>query len=225
MDDDRHRRGPRPAADRGLTGVSAQDAGAEQERAQAAKSLVRAEVRARRRARPVSLESADGERLADLVDALPEVAGAPVLAAYLARPGEPPTGPLLARWRAAGRRVLLPVVLPDLDLDWAPDDATRRPGRVRDVAEPDGERLGPGAIRTASVVVVPALAVDRLGHRLGQGGGSYDRALARLAPSALVVALLHPGELLETPLPAEPHDHRVDLAVTVEGVTRISPPA
>jgi 5-formyltetrahydrofolate cyclo-ligase len=72
--------------------------------------------------------------------------------------------------------------------------------------EPSGPRLGPAAVADAHLVVVPALAVDRTGTRLGRGGGSYDRALARVrAPS---VALLYAGELVDA-LPAEPHDRRV----------------
>jgi 5-formyltetrahydrofolate cyclo-ligase len=65
-------------------------------------------------------------------------------------------------------------------------------------------------------VVVPALAVDRRGVRLGRGGGSYDRALARLAAGATAVALLHDGELLDA-LPAEAHDRAVTAAVTPSG--------
>jgi 5-formyltetrahydrofolate cyclo-ligase len=159
--------------------------------------------------------------VADVVDALPEVRAASTLAAFAARADEPPTAELLARWRAQGRRVLLPVVLPDLDLDWALDDGHLRPSAVVRVAEPGGPRLGPDAIAEADVVLVPALAVDRRGVRLGQGGGSYDRALARVRSGALVVALLHPGELQDEPLPAEPHDHPVHVVVTVEGAVRL----
>lgn len=157
-----------------------------------------------------------------MVDTLPEVRAAGTLAAFVSRPDEPATDVLLTRWRAHGRRVLLPVVLADLDLDWALDDGDLRPGGVVRVPEPGGARLGVDAIARADVVLVPALAVDRRGVRLGQGGGSYDRALARVRPDALLVALLHPGELLEQPLPAEAHDHPVHVVATVEGVVRLA---
>jgi 5-formyltetrahydrofolate cyclo-ligase len=62
-----------------------------------------------------------------------------------------------------------------------------------------------------TLVVVPALAVDRAGHRLGRGGGSYDRALSRT--HAEVIALLHDGEAV-TALPVEPHDRPVSAFVT-----------
>jgi 5-formyltetrahydrofolate cyclo-ligase len=82
------------------------------------------------------------------------------------------------------------------------------------VPEPTGPRLGVEAIGEADVVVTPALAVDRQGRRLGQGGGSYDRALARRRPDAFVVALLHDGEIWDDDLPADGHDQRVHAAVT-----------
>ena len=95
---------------------------------------------------------------------------------------------------------VVPVTLPDLDLDW----------RVAGACE----RLGRDAIHDAEVVVAPALAVDRSGNRLGQGGGSYDRALARRHPDALIVVLLHDGELLPVgAVPTDPHDVAVHVAV------------
>jgi 5-formyltetrahydrofolate cyclo-ligase len=79
-----------------------------------------------------------------------------------------------------GGRLLLPVLLDDGDLDWAAYSGTLVPGR-RGLLEPDGPRLGVDAIREASLVVVPALAISSAGVRLGRGGGSYDRVLSRLA--------------------------------------------
>lgn len=191
------------------------------ERHRQAKPEWRRELRTRRRALDPAAVTRDAERLAGHVLALPELGADAVVAAYLERAGEPSTAALLAAWRAQGRRVLLPVVRPDLDLDWALDDANRRNSAVVDVEEPAGPRLGLEAIGSAAVVLVPALAVDRTGTRLGQGGGSYDRALTRVAPTALVVALLHDGELVAGPLPSEPHDRPVDVVVTPAGVVRL----
>ena len=64
----------------------------------------------------------------------------------------------------------------------------------------------------ADVVLAPALAVDQAGNRLGRGGGSYDRALARVGPLIPVIALLYDAELLSH-VPAEPHDTPVRAAV------------
>jgi 5-formyltetrahydrofolate cyclo-ligase len=116
-------------------------------------------------------------------------------------------------------RLILPVLLPDNDLDWVRYDGpdSLRPG-PRGLREPVGPRLGPDAIAQASLLVVPALAVDRSGLRMGRGGGSYDRALARAA-HAYSVALLHDGEFVAS-VPAEPHDRRVHAVITpAEGLS------
>ena len=106
---------------------------------------------------------------------------------------------------------LLPVLLPDGDLDWTAYDGRIVGGRP---PEPVGDRLGVAAIASCDLVLVPALLVDRRGVRLGKGGGSYDRALARA--TGLTVALLHDGERVER-LPAEPHDVPVDAVATPSG--------
>jgi 5-formyltetrahydrofolate cyclo-ligase len=116
-------------------------------------------------------------------------------------------------------RLLLPVLLADGDLDWVAFDGHLRPG-PRGLLEPAGPRLGVDAVRSATLVVVPALAVDRAGVRLGRGGGSYDRVLRRLGDS-MTVALLHDGELVES-VPAEPHDREVRAAITPSGGLALS---
>jgi 5-formyltetrahydrofolate cyclo-ligase len=87
---------------------------------------------------------------------------------------------------------------------------------------PDSTTLGRSAVADATVVLVPALAVDRSGMRLGRGGGSYDRALVRLGPGTQVIAVLHPNELL-TVVPAEPWDRPVSAVVTANGWFDVPP--
>ncbi|MBG6140264.1 5-formyltetrahydrofolate cyclo-ligase [Longispora fulva] len=125
--------------------------------------------------------------------------------------GSEPGGPELPN--ALGPRVLLPVLLDDLDLDWAGGALVPGP---RGLLEPSGPRLGVDAIATADLVIVPALAVDHSGARLGKGGGSYDRALARVRPGVPVVAVVFDGEFLPR-VPAEPHDRPVTGVITPSG--------
>jgi len=157
--------------------------------------------------------------VADAVLALPELPAADTVVAYVSITGEPGTEPLRAALRERGVRVLLPVLQPDDDLDWAVDDGALAPGRRPAVLEPTGPRLGPDAVAEAAVVVVPAAAVALDGTRLGHGGGSYDRALPRA--KGLVVALVHDDELVDE-LPRDLHDRRVHVAVTPSRTVRLA---
>jgi 5-formyltetrahydrofolate cyclo-ligase len=151
-----------------------------------------------------------------------------VVAAYASFGTEPDTGVLLAGLLDRGVRVLLPVLENDGDLAWGwysgPDSLGRGNGGPLGgrIPEPSSV-LDVDAVRQADVVVLPGLAVDPHGLRLGRGGGSYDRVLARLARQApderpWTVTLLYPGEA-GRPVPAEPHDFAVDAAVTADGLT------
>ncbi|MFG2085149.1 5-formyltetrahydrofolate cyclo-ligase [Spirillospora sp. NPDC048824] len=186
------------------------------------KSDLRAELIGRRAAMPPEARAAAGRSIRDALLPVPEVEMAGTVAAYVSIGTEPDTrGLLFALWKR-GTYVLLPRLLPDGDLDWAsyegPDSLVPGPGGCPEPSEPP---RGPGAVASADVVLVPALAADRTGMRLGRGGGSYDRALARVGPAILTVALLYDQELLQT-VPAEPHDQRVRAAVTPsQGLVRL----
>jgi 5-formyltetrahydrofolate cyclo-ligase len=144
--------------------------------------------------------------------ALPAWSAAETIGAYLGYGSEPRVTHLLASTARAGRTVLLPLLQEDGDLTWAPwDGDLDHLVRRGNVLEP----AGPGsadAIARADIIITPALAVDRHGHRLGQGGGSFDRALAR-AEGALAIALVYDHDIVDE-LPAEEHDRRVDVVVT-----------
>ncbi|MEU0678000.1 5-formyltetrahydrofolate cyclo-ligase [Streptomyces sp. NPDC006172] len=160
---------------------------------------------------------------------LPELAGAGTVAAYVSVGAEPGTLALLDALRERGVRVLLPVLLPDNDLDWGAYEGESSLTRVRHggrmaLFEPSGERLGPDAVADADVVLLPGLAVDGRGMRLGRGGGSYDRVLARLERAGArpsLVVLLYDGEVVAR-VPEEPHDAPVHAVVTPSGVRRFT---
>ena len=162
--------------------------------------------------------------LTDVVLGIPEVVAARCVASYVSIGREPGTRHLLDVLAARGVLVLVPVLLVDGELDWAEyDSSDALEPAARGLLEPTGPRLGVDAVARADVVIVPALAVDRSGARLGRGGGSFDRALPRVKPDALVVALLHDGELLppREQVPALAHDVPVHAAAEPLGLTRL----
>jgi len=190
-----------------------------------AKRELRARVlAARRRLPPESLMEA-ATALRDCLIIAPEIARASTVTAYVSVGTEPGTGPLLAALAERGVRVLLPVLRADLDVDWAPYEGPEslRPAS-RGLLEPVTARLGVAAVALAQAVLVPGLAVDRTGVRLGRGGGSYDRVLARISPSSFTAVLLYDGEVLDS-VPAAAHDHTVRAAATPSGLVRLGPPS
>jgi len=170
------------------------------------KAELRAQVLARRSALPADQRSAAATLIRDAVLAEPQVQMAGTIAAYYSIGAEPGThGLVFALWKR-GSYVLLPVLRPDGDLDWAsyegPDSMVPGP---RGLLEPGEPPRGVDAVARADAVLVPALAVDEAGRRLGRGGGSYDRALARVGPLVPLIALVYDDELVEH-VPTEGHD-------------------
>jgi 5-formyltetrahydrofolate cyclo-ligase len=200
------------------------------------KALLRAAVKAARASMPDADRNAARQairlavlrRCRDL--ALP--AGSRI-AAYQPLRTEPGSVELLEELTAAGYQVIVPWTLPDRDLDWlpwppgapdrsaagGPDAATpvrTRPAPPPAPVETPAGTLGPAAIATARLVLVPAFAVDLAGRRLGRGGGSYDRALARVPAGTVVAALLFGDELVER-VPTDAWDQPVTAAVGPSG--------
>lgn len=179
--------------------------------AENAKAELRVKMIASRRRRPVRQRSeaadANARHLAD------RLAGAPVVCGFLPLPSEPMSTGLLDLLADRGAAVLVPVVRADSPLDWCryPGPTTAGPFGI---AEPTGPLLGAEAIVGAAAILVPAFAVDRAGHRLGRGGGHYDRSLALLLPmSPPRIAVLFDSEIVPR-VPVEPHDQGVTGAVT-----------
>jgi 5-formyltetrahydrofolate cyclo-ligase len=169
---------------------------------------------------PVSELAERALAVRDLLLATPEVRRAATVAAYVSVGREPGTGGLLDALVVAGKRVIVALLQPDNDLDWAAySGAGALVSAGRGLLEPTGPRLGADAIGTADVVLVPGLAVDHTGRRLGRGGGSYDRALGRVPTGTFVCAVLNDDEVLDQ-VPAAPHDRSVTAAVTERRLLR-----
>jgi 5-formyltetrahydrofolate cyclo-ligase len=184
------------------------------------KGTLRRRQVAARTAMPDSIRNESGRLIRDHVLEMPQVTSAGTIAAYYSVGTEPDTrGLIFALWKR-GSYVLLPVLLPDGDLDWASYEGPESlaPG-PRGVLQPVEPVRGTGTVARADVVLVPALAVDVRGRRLGRGGGSYDRALARVGPQVPTIALLYDSELLPS-VPAEEHDQAVRAVARPEqGIT------
>lgn len=184
------------------------------------KGTLRRRQVAARTAMPDSIRNESGRLIRDHVLEMPQVTSAGTIAAYYSVGTEPDTrGLIFALWKR-GSYVVLPVLLPDGDLDWASYEGPESlaPG-PRGVLQPVEPVRGIGTVARADVVLVPALAVDARGRRLGRGGGSYDRALARVGPQVPTIALLYDSELLPS-VPAEEHDQAVRAVARPEqGIT------
>src|SRR4051812_29286574 len=184
------------------------------------KLALRDQLMTARKRLPLAVLGERARAVAAELMATPEVRRAATVTAYVSVASEPGTGPLLDALSAAGKRVILPLVQPDLDLDWAVYDGPAALHTARmGLLEPDGPPLGLDAISLADAVLVPGVAVGRDGMRLGRGGGCYDRVLQRVSPGPFVALVLTSEEVLDSG-PAEDHDRRVTAVVTEQGITR-----
>jgi 5-formyltetrahydrofolate cyclo-ligase len=168
----------------------------------------------RRRARSEADRAAAADAVASALVA--GLRGVHTLAAFVPDPSEPGSGRLPDAYAELGARILLPII-PSAGriLDWAVYTGELEPGRFG-LSQPVGSRLGATAIQEADAVVVPALAVDRFGFRLGRGGGYYDRALVHVRPDAVLVTVVFDDERVDE-LPREVHDRPVTAVVTPSG--------
>lgn len=181
------------------------------------KAALRRRIRASRRLRGATERAEVARGLIGVALELPQIQAARCVALYASTGTEPETAPLRRALRNEGIAVMLPLVR-GRDLEWAWDTGDDlRPGPGPGGREPAGRTLGATGVLGADVVLVPALAVDTLGTRLGQGGGYYDSALPLLDPGVPVLAVVHDDEVLDAAveaLPTEPHDVPVDGALT-----------
>ena len=183
------------------------------------KTELRAEILLARHALAPQLHDAEAEALCGHLPAF--IGDEQTVCAYVPIGSEPGSAELIDSLVNRGVRVLLPVVRHDeaglrVPLKWG----EYRPGGLVltrfGLREPVEPWLPADAIAAATVVLVPALAVDRAGVRLGRGAGFYDRSLPLVAPTARLVAVVRDDELVDR-LPAEPHDVRMTHALTPNG--------
>lgn len=179
------------------------------------KAELRTAILKARRAVPPDVHAAEAHALAHHLLAL--VADDETVCAYVPVGCEPGSLELIDSLHRRGVRVLLPVARNDVaGLQWGeyrPGELVAAPFGLREPAPPWS---GGDAIADVSVILVPALAVDRGGVRLGRGAGFYDRALRLADPVARLIAVVRDDELVDA-LPAEPHDAPMTHALTPGG--------
>jgi len=184
------------------------------------KRALRAELRERRR----TLTSTEREQAATALTtqlvSLTSGLGVTSIAAYLSTPDEPSTRGFL-RWACdSGIRVLLPISREDGLLDWAPYDGSDEDEDLLGMPTPTTELLGPIAINSVDLIIVPAASVDRTGMRMGWGRGYFDKTLGSMERCPPVYAVIFDNEFVDS-VPSEVHDQRVNGVVTPSGTTAL----
>lgn len=171
------------------------------------KQVLRSAIRRSRREARVDF---DALRLSEL----PEFQDANVIASYYSYGDEPSTHKINTAILAAGKTLLLPRLLPDNDLEFAIWDGETTKLLIQGRTY---EPSGPAYTGKIDLLILPSLAVDESGNRIGQGGGSYDRVLAKV--KTFTLTLIAPNELLNL-IPTQPHDRKVDAALLPDRIIR-----
>ncbi len=183
---------------------------------------MRAAVLARRDAIPQAQREARSLELSRRVQALPEFEAARTVMAYMPMGSEFDTRPLLQAALARGARVVLPRVeraTRTLALHAVTDlDRSLKDG-IWGIREPDPARCPVAALGEVDFILMPGAAFDRQRHRMGYGGGFYDKLLSRPERRAVTVAVAF-AEQLVADVPVEAHDVPVDILVSDDGLYR-----
>jgi 5-formyltetrahydrofolate cyclo-ligase len=184
------------------------------------KASLRSRLLTARSSLPATVRQQASAEISRLLLTLPEVAPARALLAYAAFGSEVDLDPVLRTFIDRGVGVFLPWVEgPDLEIARVRDlDADLAPGwrGVREPRRSDRRAARPDRVQAA---LVPGVGFDRRGHRLGYGGGHFDRLLARLRPGTPRVGVAFAVQVLER-VPALEHDVPMDVLVTEDGVHR-----
>ena len=180
----------------------------------AAKRALRADLRERRQALSESARDAAAAGVRGQLDALVEKYGVRSMSCFLSTTIEPGTRDFVEAAVARGIRVLLPITRVDGLLDWsvATADGDITEGLLG-MPEPVGELLGPIAVNSVDLLVIPAAAVDGTGMRLGWGRGFFDKTIGSMERCPPVYAVVYDTEILDE-VPRDLHDQPVTGVVT-----------
>lgn len=178
-----------------------------------AKQALRAAARERRAKRSAHERAVLAQQWSDTV--MDFIGDGQVVACYVSIKDEPPTRELCERIAASGRQLLLPKLGPSLAREWAwykgdADLEVLAPGRP---PEPSGLPADSSVLADIDVLVMPAALIDKVGRRLGQGGGWYDRVLKKVSPTTKIGAMVFPDEYVSVELPQDDMDRRVPYVI------------
>ena len=172
------------------------------------KSILRKEIRARKKACPQEQLAAESVRIMQKLSEHPDFHRAEIVMLYASLPDEVQTLEFIGEWRNR-KRIILPTVVGD---DIVPVELIAGSGMVEGdfhILEPENNPYeGP-----IDLIVVPGMAFDRQGHRLGRGKGYYDRFLIKY-PEVKTIGICFSFQLLDE-VPAEPHDQLIDEIITL----------
>ena len=184
------------------------------------KARLRGRMTTRRDAMGIDERDRVAKALSERLAALPQYAAARSVLATMSIGSEWNTRPFLERARADGKAIVLPRITTSkprrLELHVVHDLATDLVPGVWDIPEPDPARCPPVALSGVDFAVIPALAADAHGHRLGYGAGYFDKLLAGRSSKPFCVTALPAAFVLER-IPHEPHDVAVDLVMSEAG--------
>jgi len=183
------------------------------------KPALRAETRERRRIMTSDERETFSNQLTEQLAALVRELDAQTIGCYLSTVDEPPTRAFIEWALDQGKDVLLPVSREDGLLDWAHFDRGAEDLDLLGMPVPTSELLGPMAIDSVDLMLIPAARVDHTGARLGWGRGYFDRTLGSMAHRPPVFAVVYNHEVVDS-VPTEAHDQGVDGAVTPHGTIR-----
>lgn len=209
--------------------ASNSDAGASPDDISLDKDILRSQIRPRR----LTARSHRGERgqqqmqelfTAHILEAVAQRLHSPgTIAAYLPTKSEPPIIEALTRLHKDGHRILVPVVRPGRKLAWVHwDPAVEHPLSPMGIPEPEGEEQDERAFVDADLRLIPALAFDAGGHRLGQGGSYYDRIIPLLSDQQLEeqsIGIVFSDEIYEA-IPYDQWDAILPVILTEQGIYR-----
>ncbi len=185
------------------------------------KQSLRSAMLARRRNISASDRAAWGDAAQTGLLSSPEYAAATVLALYSPVHDEVPTSGIFHAARTGGKRLVYPrVVGGDLEFVEVSDLGELRPGRFG-IPEPTGDNILP--LAAVDLMVIPGVAYDLEGFRLGYGKGCYDRLLQGLKMRPRRVGFCYELQLLDS-LPVENHDIAMHLLITESRILRFGLP-